>query len=129
MFKDKTALYIVHNYNTFQKDSIEEVAKYFKEVYVLVRYKPISKIARYLPFKWIKKYDDSYVLDLRNLPPNVTVLKTPVWYLPFGVFYKWLGNLHYKSVKQIIKRYNINFDLVHCHFIWSSGYVGMKIKE
>lgn len=129
MFKDKTILYIVHNYNSFQKDPIEEIAKNFKKVYVLVRYKPISKIARYIPFKWLKKYDDKYVIDLSNKPENVEVIKTPVWYLPFGIFYKWLGELHFRAVNRVIKRRKIKFDLVHCHFLWSSGYVGKKLKE
>ena len=129
MLKKKNILYIVHNYNSFQKDSIEEAAKYFKNVYVLVRYKPISKYVKKIPIKWLKKYDDSYVIDLRNLPSNVKVFKTPVWYLPYGIFYKWLGKLHYKSVEAVIEKYNIKFDIVHSHFIWSSGYVGMRIKE
>jgi glycosyltransferase involved in cell wall biosynthesis len=129
MFKDRTILYIVHNYNTFQKDPIEESSKYFKKVYVLVRYKPISKIVKYLPFKSLKKYEDSYVVDLNNVPDNVEVIRTPVWYLPFGVFYKWAGYLHYKAVKKAIKKYNIEFDLIHSHFIWTAGYVGMRLKE
>jgi glycosyltransferase involved in cell wall biosynthesis len=129
LLKDKTILYIVHNYNTFQKDPVEEVSKYFKKVYVLVRYKPISKIVKYLPFKSLKKYEDSYVVDLNNVPDNVEVIRTPVWYLPFGIFYKWAGYLHYKAVKRAIKKHNIEFDLVHCHFAWTAGYVGMRLKE
>jgi len=129
MFKDKTILYIVHNYNSFQKDPIEEIAKNFKKVYVLVRYKPISKIAKYIPIKWLYKYSDKYVIDLKDLPSNVSVIKTPVWYLPFGVFYKWLGELHFRAVDKFIKREQIKFDLIHAHFIWSSGYVGIKLKE
>lgn len=129
MLKKKDILYIVHNYNSFQKDSIEEAAKYFRNVYVLVRYKPLSRFVKKIPIKWLKKYDDSYVIDSRNLPSNVKIFKTPVWYLPFGIFYKWLGKLHYKAVETVIQKYNIKFDLVHSHFIWSSGYVGMKIKE
>jgi len=129
VLKDKTILYIVHNYNSFQKDPIEEAAKYFNKVYVLVRYKPISRIARYIPWKWFKQFDESYVIDLNNLPKNVEVIKTPFWYLPFGVFNKWLGDLHYKAVDKAIKENDIKFDIVHSHYIWSSGYVGMRLKE
>lgn len=129
MLKDKTILYIVHNYNTFQKDPIEELSKYFKKVYVLVRYKPISKIVKYLPFISLKKYEDSYVVDLNNVPDNVEVIRTPVWYLPWGIFYKWAGYLHYRAVKRAIKKYNIKFDLIHSHFTWTAGYVGMRLKE
>ena len=129
MFKDKNILYIVHKYNSFQKDPIEEAAKYFNKVYVLVRYKPISSIVKYLPFKKLKAFDESVVIDLKGLPKNVEVIKTPVWYVPFGVFNKWLGELHFRAVDRAIKKYNIKFDIVHSHFIWSSGYVGMRLKE
>ena len=129
MLKDKNILYIVHNYNTFQKDPIEEAAKHFKRVYVLVRYKPISKIVNLIPINWLKKFEDSYVIDLRDLPDNVEVIKTPVWYLPYGIFYKWAGKSHYRSVEKIIKKFDIKFDLIHSHFIWTAGYVGMKLKQ
>jgi len=129
MLKDKTILYIVHNYNSFQKDSIEKMAKYFRKSYVLVRYKPISKIAKYLPLKWLKKYDDKYVIDLSHKPENVEVIKTPVLYLPYGVFYILAGYLHCNAVMKAIKKYGLHFDLVHAHFTWTGGYVGMKLKE
>lgn len=129
MFKDKTILHIVHNYNSFQKDPIEESAKYFKKVYVLVRYKPISKIVKYLPIRWLKMYEDSKVIDLRNLPDNVEVIKTSVWYWPYGFLHKFLGKAHFKAVDRVIRKNNIEFDIIHSHFVWSSGYVGMELKK
>ena len=129
MLKEKNILYIVHNYTSFQKDPIEEAARYFKKVYVLVRYKPISRIAKHIPIKWIKKYDDSLIIDTWNIPNNVEVIRTPVWYLPYGIFYKILGTLHFRAVERAIKKHQIIIDLVHSHFIWSSGFVGMKLKE
>ncbi len=129
MLKNKNILYIVHNYNTFQKDSIEEAAKYFKKVYVLVRYKPISKIAKFIPINWIKKFEDSNVIDSRDVPENIEIIRTPVWYSPHGIFNKLLGGAHYRAVDKVIKDRAINFDIIHSHFLWSSGYVGMKVKE
>ena len=126
---EKNILYIVHNYTTFQKDSIEEAASYFNKVYVLVRYKPISRIAKYIPLKWIKNFDDSFVINTSKTPNNVEVIRTPVWYLPFGIFFRILGALHFRAVERAIKKHQIRFDLVHSHFIWSSGYVGMRLKE
>ena len=82
--KKKNILYIVHNYNNFQKDPIEEASKYFNKVYVLVRYKPISDIVDKIPLKSLKKFRKEYVLDLRELPSNVEVIKTAVWYFPYG---------------------------------------------
>jgi glycosyltransferase involved in cell wall biosynthesis len=34
-----------------------------------------------------------------------------------------------KVVNKIIKKYNINFDLIHAHFTYPSGYVAAKLKE
>lgn len=127
--KNKNIVYIVHTYSDFQKSPIDEIAKYFNKVYVIVRYKPISKIAKFLPFKWLKKYDDSYVIDMTNVPENVEVLKSTVWYLPYGFLYKLAGWLHFKSVDNVIKENKIEFDIIHAHFIWTAGYVGMKLKE
>lgn len=129
MLKNKNILYIVHNYNSFQKDPIEELAKYFKKVYVLVRYKPISRIIKYLPIRSLKRYEDEHAVDLSSLPENVEVVRTPVWYLPMPFFYKILGDLHYQAVDKVIKRNKIRFDLIHAHFTWSSGYVAKKLKE
>lgn len=129
ILKTKNILFLVHNYNNFQKDPIEETSKYFKKVYVLVRYKPISSIVKYLPLKIFKKFDDSYVLDLKALPSNVEVIKCPVWYIPYGFLNRKLGEMHFRAVKKILKKRKIKFDLIHSHFLWSSGYVGMKLKE
>jgi glycosyltransferase involved in cell wall biosynthesis len=129
MIKDKNILFIVHKYNSFQKDPIEEASKYFKKVYVLVRYKPISSIIKKLPFENLKVFAEDIVIDLYKVPSNVEVIKTPVWYFPFEVFNKWVGNLHYRAVKKIIEKEDVKFDIIHSHFIWSSGYVGAKLKE
>ncbi|HOC97310.1 MAG TPA: glycosyltransferase [Candidatus Pacearchaeota archaeon] len=127
--KKKNILYIVHNYNNFQKDPIEEASKYFNKVYVLVRYKPISDIVDKIPLKSLKKFRKEYVLDLRELPSNVEVIKTAVWYFPYGFLNRYLGDLHFNSFKKVLRRKYIKFDLIHSHFVWSSGYVGMKLKK
>ena len=76
--KKMNILYIVHNYNNFQKDPIEEASQYFNKVYVLVRYKPFSNIADKIPLKSLKKFERNYILDLEGLPSNVEVIKTAV---------------------------------------------------
>lgn len=129
MLKDKNILFIVHKYNSFQKDPIEEASKYFKKVYVIVRYKPISSIIKRLPFENLKAFAEDIVIDLHNVPKNVEVIKAPVWYFPFEIFNKWVGDSHYRAVKKIIEKKDFKFDIIHSHFIWSSGYVGMKLKE
>jgi len=127
--KSKNILFIVHNYTNFQKNPIEIASEFFNKIYVMVRYKPISRIAKYLPIKWLKKYSDENVIDKRNLPVNVELILTPVWYLPYGLFNRLLGFLHYIAVDRIIKKRKIQFDIVHSHFAWSAGFVGMRLKN
>lgn len=129
MLKDKNILYIVHNYTSFQKDQIEEASKHFNRVYVLVRYKVITIIANFTKLKFLQKYSEENCIDLHDLPSNVEVFKTPVFYFPFDPFYKILGERHFKKALKVIQKNNLRFDIIHSHFIWSSGYVGMKLSE
>ncbi len=132
MFKDKKLLVLSHTYNSFIKDPVEILAKDFKKIYVLVRYSPIAELSKIIPlsiFKNREKFSKKYSIDLKNKPNNVEVILVPLWYLPFDFFYKSLGKKHAKKVFKIIKKKNIKFDLIHSHFTWSAGYVGMKIKE
>ena len=120
--KNKTnILYIVHSYGSFQKDPIEKLSKYFKNVYVLVRYKPIAEISKLLPIDSLKNHTKDNVLDLTNKPENVHVYATPLWYLPTKRGYKNLGKKHFKAVEKQIEKLNIKFDIIHCHFTWSAG--------
>lgn len=127
--KEKSILYIVHNYTSFQKDQIEEVARYFKQVIVLVRYKPISNLANLWNSKALNKYREANCIDTHKIPNNVRVLKTPVLYLPYGFFYIIGGFCHFLSVLFVIKRFNLKFNIIHGHFLWSSGYVAMKLGK
>lgn len=129
MFKDKNILYIVHNYTSFQKDQIEEASKHFNKVYVLVRYKPITILANLLKLKFLQKYREENCIDLHDLPKNVEIFKTTVSYIPVDPFYKILGELHFEKVLRVVQKNNLKFDIIHSHFIWSSGYAGMKLSE
>lgn len=129
MFKDKNILYIVHSYHSFQKDSIEALAKEFKNVYVIVRYKPIAEISKFLPINALQTHRKEYIFQKSGIPNNVYVYLAPLWYFPTKIFYRFLGDYHFKVADRIVKREKIKFDLVHAHFTWTSGYVGMRLKE
>jgi len=129
MLKDKNILYIVHSYHSFQKDSIEAIAKEFKNVYVIVRYKPIAEISKIFPINTLKIHRREHIFQESGMPSNVHVYLAPLWYIPINFFYRFLGEYHFKVVERIINREKIKFDLIHAHFTWTSGYVGMKLKR
>lgn len=132
MLKEKNLLVLSHTYNSFIKDPVEILAKEFNKVFVLVRYQPVSELARYIPFSFFKsriKYSRAQSIDLTNLPSNVEVIPLPLWYLPFKRFYFPVGKQHAKVALKVIKDRNIKFDLIHAHFLWSAGYAGEEIKK
>ena len=99
------------------------------EINVLVRHTPIADISNYLPIESFKPFRKKYRIDLINLPENIKVIPVPLMYLPTDTGYKKLGEKHYRSVENIIKKYKLQFDLIHAHFTWSAGYVGARLKE
>ncbi len=133
MFRDKNILIISHSYQSFVKDQIEVISKQFNHVYVLVRYNPLFELMNYIPLVYLKNILESYTIsnkiDLSNKPENVTIILTPLKYLPIDSFYNNLGSIHFNSVYNILNKHDIKFDIIHSHFIWTSGYVGIKLKQ
>ena len=132
MLDNTNLLVLSHKYNSFIKDPVEIISKEFNKVYVLVRYKPFAEIGNIIPlsvFKSRRKHSKRYSIDLINKPDNVEVILVPLLYPPSNFFYKFVGSQHAKAVLKIIKKRNIEFDIIHAHFGWSAGYAGMKVKE
>jgi glycosyltransferase involved in cell wall biosynthesis len=127
--KDKNILYLVHRYSDFQKDQIEILSKRFNHVYVIMRYKPIAEITTRIGIKSFAMHGLKYALQKKGLPENVSVFIAPLFYLPTNWGYRALGEKHYQLSLKIIKNNNLEFDIIHSHFAWSAGYVGMKLKD
>ncbi|MDD1699699.1 MAG: glycosyltransferase [Methanoregula sp.] len=127
--KNKTLLVICHAYKNFQKDQIDELAKYFSKIYVLVRYNPFSEFANFFHNTSIGRFSKKFIIDFSNKPDNVTVFTTPVLYAPVDFQYRTLGEKHLNVVRDVIKKNNIHFDIIHSHFTWSAGYVGARLKQ
>jgi glycosyltransferase involved in cell wall biosynthesis len=119
----------VHKYNFWIKDQIEELSYFFKYTNVLVRHNYLAQIGNIFNLEAVKPFTLDVVVNKSNLPPNTNVILSSIFYLPGDKFYKTVGFQHYKKVEKIIRKNMIHFDLIHSHFIWSSGYVGMLLKE
>lgn len=122
--KQKKLLVVCHSYSSFQKDSTDQLSKYFGSINVCVRTNPIAEISKYIPIPALDRFKLDYKINLTNKPSNVNVLPTPIIYAPLDSQYKKLGEKHFRVVDKTIMRNNIKFDLVHSHFTWSAGYVG-----
>jgi len=129
MMERKNALFLCHAYNSFQKDSIEVTSNYLNNCFVHVRLNPIAELSKYIYVPSLKQFNSDYRIDLKDLPSNVIVYPKYMLYAPIDSQYKKLGDIHFNSVQRLIKDNNLKFDFVHCHFTWSSGYAGAKLKE
>ncbi len=126
---DKNILFLTHEYFTFQKKQIESVSKYFNKVYVLVRFKPLSYLSYIIPVNRLKHSRKNRQIDTSNKPENIHIITVPLYYLPTDAGYKKLGIKHFNKVKKIIKRYNVEFDIIHAHYTYSAGFVGYMLKK
>jgi glycosyltransferase involved in cell wall biosynthesis len=60
---------------------------------------------------------------------NVSVFFARYFTLPFEFSRRRRGEKAFKVVEKIIRRKKMNFDLIHAHFTYPSGYVGARLKE
>jgi len=126
----KKLLVIAPEYFSFIKDRIDTLAENFFEINVIVRYYPIAEISRYLPISSLINKRWEYLINPNKTPDNVHIYSAPVYYLPplIGNFQK-LGDMTFQSIKKVIKKNNIAFDIIHAHFIYPDGFIGVKIKS
>ncbi|ASI99335.1 glycosyltransferase family 4 protein [Thermococcus celer] len=120
-FKDKNLLIITNSYpnkdnshygGIFVKEQVRYLKDYFNEVYVIS------------PQPWGVHRDlQNYVHD------GVRVFFPRFFHLPVKHFRKRLGDNSFKAVLKVINREGLEFDLIHAHFTWPSGYAGAKLKE
>jgi len=120
---------ICHDYDSFNKDTIEELAKYFENIYVLVRYNPLAKLSKFYPFLFLNRFSLKNKVDYRNKPKNVKIFITPFLYLTINFLYRQIGKKHYNAVQKIINKNSFHFDMILSQFAFSSGFVGAKLKE
>ena len=119
--KDHKLLVITNSYpdrdlgisgGMFVKEQVDELSKYFEEIYVISP-QPFG-VNRAL-------FDYNY--------ENVRVFFPRFFHLPIGYFRKRLGDNFFKAAMRVIKREKLEFDLIHAHFTWPSGYAGVMLGK
>lgn len=120
-------------YDVFVKGSVDATAKYVEAINILIRHNYLAEISNYLPLggylQNVRRYTKDKLLDLKGKPENVNVhLASLIYLVPDGKN-KSLGYKIAKKAEKFIKKMGINFDLIHAHFIYPYGYVGIKLGE
>jgi len=133
--KDSNLLVITNRYphikdsmsSSFVKDQVDALSKYFKKVTVIALTPYIPKFLSMFSFmnpRWIRDaFADDYKYD------DVEVHFAKHFTLPFNSSREKRGDTAFKVVTKIIQEEEIEFDLIHAHFTYPSGYVGARLKE
>nr|WP_228359813.1 glycosyltransferase family 4 protein [Thermococcus sibiricus] len=125
-------LIIAPHYNTFVKGSTEGLSPFVDEINVLVHHNYLSELASYLPFSYfrhVEKFSKEKLVDLAEKPKNVKVnVVSMLYFLPDGQN-TGLGDKLFRRYSIFIQQNKIEFDLIHAHFTWPSGYAAAKLSK
>jgi len=102
---------------SFVKNQLESLKSYFKEITIVA---PVLFSFKMLPKDKLCK---NYSYD------NIKVYFPRSLYIPIFYSRKILIDNRLRVVGNLIKKENIEFDLIHAHFTWPSAYIGVKLKE
>ncbi len=120
------------HYHTFVKGQVEALSKQLDGIDVLVHHNYLSEIAPHIPlsyFRHVEKFSKRNLVDNRNIPDNVRVhVISTLYFTPDGKN-SGLGDKLAKKFSNFILANNLEFDLIHAHFTWPSGYVGAKLSK
>lgn len=120
-------------YNRFIKEVVDSTSKYVGNIHVFVYYNPILEVIKYIPlggyFDYIRLYTKNMRINLDKKPKNVNIYPISLFYLTPDGKNKFLGDRIFKKVDRIIQKKGIEFNLIHAHFTWPSGYSAIKLGK
>ena len=129
-------LVIAPRCDTFIKEQINVIANdsTINKVTLLVHHNHLSEIAKYLPWEGylshVRRFTkENLIGNWDDKPENV---KTHIISMPYFIpdMKNWrLGDKVFKKFDKFIQNEKIEFDLIHAHFTWPSGYVGLKLSK
>jgi len=128
ILKSLSLLLIVPHFKVFIKDQVINIKPYVKEVTILMPMPLFSCIALKLPyleryFRFLRLKVESFN-DLRNY----RYLCPKYFTLPIDVLRKRNCYLATKSCINVISKNNIDFNLMHAHFL-ENGFIGTYLKN
>ncbi len=131
--KEYKILMLSHRYDVFVKETVEAVSRHVNQINVLIHHNKLAEFSNYVPLggylEHVKKFTKTNLLNLNEKPNNVNINLVPVTYFIPDGSNKKLGDKIAAKFEKFIKKENVDFDIIHAHFTWPCGYVGVKLKE
>lgn len=113
--------------SSFVKSQVDCLKEYVEHIYVVALTPFVPRFMSRLQFMNPRWRRDAFARNYEY--DNVSVYFARYLSLPFEFSWGWRGDAALKAVEKILKKKNINFDLIHAHFTYPSGYVGKKMKN
>jgi glycosyltransferase involved in cell wall biosynthesis len=111
------------------KAQVDVMASYVDSVHVFVRYNQFADIAARFDVERAEPFSGEAKVRREDVPANVTVVETPLYYLPVDLHREHLlGRQHARKVLRAVDDLDVEFDIVHSHMTWTAGYVGARLK-
>jgi glycosyltransferase involved in cell wall biosynthesis len=112
---------------SFVKNQVDCIKDYFRAVYVVSLTPFVPKFMLGCSFMNPRWKRDAFAQDYKY--DNVEVYFTKYLSTPFKFLRNMKGLAAFKIANSIILNNNIQFDMIHAHFTYPSGYVGVKLGE
>ena len=111
----------------FIKDQIDILAENFNKIYLIA---PTPHLPEFFgKFDWIPECWRKGINPINYSYENISVYFPNFFVPPIHFLREKYAEEAHKSALKLILKENINFDLIHAHFIYYAGYVGAKLKE
>ncbi len=106
--------------NIFIKEQVKALSKFVDNIYVLVAF-PWG-----MQFKRKRKYEN-YSFD--NVDVHFFSYLDPLFPIEWKWKREWWINRESQILTKYIKKHNVKFDIIHAHYTWPNGAVGVKLKN
>jgi len=112
----------------FVKSQVDELKDYFQNIYIIA---PTPYFPKFLSKSRFFNSKHSYHSQVKDYSyDNVHVYYPRFYTLPLKSFrYNINGDLAYKATLKTLDKNKIQFDIVHAHFTWHSGYIASKLAK
>jgi len=126
-------LVIAPFYDIFVKELTDATSRYIKHAHVAIHHNYLSELSKYLPAKGyirhVRRFIKENILKEKDRPSNVDIyLVSLLYFIPDGMNRR-IGGILAKKLEQLIKQKNIDFNLIHAHFTWPTGYAGVMLGK
>jgi teichuronic acid biosynthesis glycosyltransferase TuaC len=130
---DQKLMVIGNSYYAGHKDWMNAIAGKFSQNYLFVKYSSISQYLKYVPIRYFqslfRRNNLDVLIDQDSKPENLEIFPVDVNYLPVDSQFMNLGRKQSKRILETIRRRQLEFDLIHSHFIIPQGYSGVQVKN